>query len=240
MVTKSRKPSGKKIAERASKGTAAKTPRKAVKNGKGAPKKAPVTAQKPAVKDEKMRGRPRLTPPLFSKVGGTGPAAGVSFQASVGAIFGARLLAERTLDPLFELGAAKPTSIRIESEAPLDDIAVETSEHGWLLIQAKNTLTFGSGLKSEFGKTVEQMVTEWRSSSVGSGARGWDRPLDAGRDRFVVAVGAGTSGTITTDLAKAVASTRASHSAPLPGQQREALQKAEDSAQRRVEENSRE
>jgi hypothetical protein len=59
----------------------------------------------------------------LSKGGGNATAAGVTFQATIGAIFGAQLLAERALDSRFGLGDAKPKSIRFESEAPLDDIA---------------------------------------------------------------------------------------------------------------------
>ena len=110
---------------------------------------------------------------MLSKGGGNATAAGVTFQATIGAIFGAQLLAERALNSRFGLGGAKPKSIRFESEAPLDDIAVETNEGGWLLVQAKNSLSLASSLNSELGKTVEQIVTQWHASSAGSGERGW-------------------------------------------------------------------
>jgi hypothetical protein len=143
---------------------------------------------------------------LLSKGGGNATAAGVTFQASVGAIFAAQLLAERPLDGRLGLGGAKPRSIRFESEAPLDDVAVETTAHGWLLIQAKNSLTLAESLSSELGKTAEQIVAQWAASTAGTGKRGWDRALDITRDRFIIAVGPTASGTIVNDLAKALTS----------------------------------
>jgi len=70
--------------------------------------------------------------------------------------------------------------------------------------------------------------TRWCVSGVfcaaGSGQRGWDRPLGA-HDGFLIAVGPGSSRTITDDLATALLSFQAPSTAPLPQAQRQALAK---------------
>jgi hypothetical protein len=162
---------------------------------------------------------------MLSKAGGNATAGGVSFQASVGAVFAAQLLTETPLDARFELGGAMPRSIRFESEAPLDDIAVGTDAGGWLLVQAKTSFSLSASLTSDLGKTAEQIARQWHLSVGGTGKRGWDRPLEVTRDRFVIAAGPNSARTVTHDLAKALASRRASYSAPLPQNQKVALGK---------------
>jgi hypothetical protein len=130
-----------------------------------------------------------------------------------------------------------PSRFALRAKRHSTILPVETSEGGWLLVQAKNSLSLASSLNSELGKTVEQIVTQWHASSVESGERGWNRPLDVGRDRLVIAVGANVSGSVTNDLAKALASTRANHSGPLPTKQLEVLVSYRQGVQRDQEEN---
>ena len=133
------------------------------------------------------------------------------------------MLTESFGDEQLGLAPFKAKSIRFESDAPLDDIAVETDQDGWLLVQAKTKLSLSSSMASEFGKVAEQIVRQWHAGLAGKGARGWDRPLSLGRDRLIIAVGPGTSQTITIDLAKALSSLRAQATAPLPAKQRSVL-----------------
>jgi hypothetical protein len=197
---------------------------------------AKATALRPGVKTVKKKLR---TPPartakkqkskskrhtgLHAKGGGNATAAGVTFQAAVGAVFAVQMLTESLGDEQLGLAPFKVKSIRFESDAPLDDIVVETDQDGWLLVQAKTKLSLSQALTSEFGKTAEQIVRQWRVGLTGKGERGWDRPLNVGRDRLIIAVGPGTSQAITTDLAKALSSLRAQATAPLPAKQRAVL-----------------
>lgn len=174
-----------------------------------------------AAKKQKLKSKGRTGPHV--KGGGNATAAGVTFQASVGAVFAVQMLTESFGDEQLGLAPFKVESIHFESDAPLDDIVVETDQDGWLLIQAKTKLSLSSSLTSEFGKTAQQIVRQWHAGLAGTGARGWDRPLNVGRDRLIIAVGPGTSQTITTDLAKALASLRAQTTAPLPTKQRAVL-----------------
>jgi hypothetical protein len=160
---------------------------------------------------------------LAAKGGGNATAAGVTFQASVGAIVAVQMLTESFGDSRLGLPPFKVKILRFESDAPLDDIAIETDQNGWLLLQAKTALGLSTSLTSEFGKTVLQIVRQWHAGLQGSGRRGWDRPLSQDKDRLVIAVGPGASQTLTNDLAKALDSIRASASAPPPLKQRTAL-----------------
>ena len=162
---------------------------------------------------------------LLATGGGNATAAGVNFQAAVGAAFACRLLADRPLDERLRLGNANLRSIRFETEAPLDDILIETSAGGWVFIQAKTSLSLSTRPGSELGKTAEQIVRQFQACTSGSGARGWDRPLDPERDRMLIAVSSDAHGTIKRDLAIALASSQAPASAPLPQAQQQALDK---------------
>jgi hypothetical protein len=132
----------------------------------------------------------------------TPTASGVNFQQSLGAFFGLWMLTEAQVDQRLQLGAAKVTTIRMETEAPLDDALALTSEGGVIAAQAKNSLSLSSSLTSEFGKTVEQIVRQWRLSREGSGDYGWNRPLDPAKDRLVIAVGRDSPATTRVHLAR--------------------------------------
>jgi ATPase family associated with various cellular activities (AAA) len=162
---------------------------------------------------------------LLARGGGNATAAGVSFEAGVGAIFACQLLAERTLDRRLQLGNARVRSIRFETEAPLDDIVVETDAAGWIFGQVKTNLSLSENLGSPFGNTISQIVRQWRTCATGSGERGWDRSFISGRDRMLIAVGPDASGTITHDLAGALSALQAPSTAPLPQGLQQALDK---------------
>jgi hypothetical protein len=162
---------------------------------------------------------------LLARGGGNATAGGINFQASVGAIFASQLLTERKLDDRLRLGDARIRSIRFETEAPLDDILIETNTSGWIFVQVKTALSLSENPESEFGKTVAQIARQWSACSDGTGERGWDRSFASGRDRMIIAVGPDASGAITKDLATALASLQAPSAAPLPQAQLQAIEK---------------
>jgi hypothetical protein len=201
---------------------------KRTRSGKTTSRRPGVKAAKkrrtsPTRASKRQKPKPKQRAGLHARGGGNATAAGVTFQASVGAVFAAQMLTESFGDEQLGLAPFKAKSIRFESDAPLDDIAVETDQDGWLLVQAKTKLSLSSSMASEFGKVAEQIVRQWHAGLVGKGARGWDRPLSLGRDRLIIAVGPGISQTITIDLAKALSSLRAQATAPLPVKQRSVL-----------------
>ena len=93
--------------------------------------------------------------------GGNATTSGVQFQAGVGALFAARLLAEAKLDDLLGLADAHIRSIRFETNAPVDDILIETDQGGFVAIQAKSSISLGSKLNSVLGSVVDQFVRYW-------------------------------------------------------------------------------
>src|SRR3954452_15083678 len=177
MVRKKRGPRGGSTASkltRSAKATARRSGVKSVTRKLRTPPARAAKKQKPKLKQRTG---------LHAKGGGNATAAGVTFQASVGAVFAVQMLTESFGDEQLGLAPFKVKSIRFESDAPLDDIAVETDQDGWLLVQAKTKLSLSQSLTSEFGKTTQQIVRQWHAGLVGTGARGWDRPLNVGRDR---------------------------------------------------------
>jgi hypothetical protein len=74
---------------------------------------------------------------LLARAGGNATTAGVSFQASVGAVFAVQMLAETQMDRRLGLGGTTPCGIRFESEAAVDDCGIETDAGGWIFVQAK-------------------------------------------------------------------------------------------------------
>jgi hypothetical protein len=92
---------------------------------------------------------------MLAAGGGHATAAGVGFEAQLDAIFDCQLLAERPFDSQLGLGTAHVKSIQFETEAPVDDILIETDPIGYLFVQTKTTLTSGKKADSELGKTAD-------------------------------------------------------------------------------------
>ena len=136
--------------------------------------------------------------------GGSAAAAGLEFQAQLGTLFGLNILSQRPIDNALGLGAAVPLWMQFETDAPVDDILVATSENGFIAIQAKTSVSLSAGATSEFAKTVRQFVRHWLACRNGTGAQLWDRPLDPQRDRLVLAVGPNTSANIRVHLPAAL------------------------------------
>jgi hypothetical protein len=153
---------------------------------------------------------------ILARGGGNATAAGVGFQARLGASFAAQMLSERQLDARLGLAGARIRSIRFETEAPVDDILIETDQGGYIFVQAKTTLTFSSQTKSELGKVADQFVRLWLSCTRGTGDRGWNRPLRRNVDAVLLVGGRESTATILTDLARSLAAIQATGMAPLP------------------------
>ncbi len=147
-------------------------------------------------------------PRMLATGGGNATASGVNFQQSLGGLFGLWMLTETPIDPRLQLGSAIVTSIRMETEAPLDDTFAATSDGGVICAQAKNTLSLSEILESEFGKTVDQIVRQFRLCRDGTGDLGWNRPLDPFKDRLLIAVGPGSPATTRVNLAKGLEARR--------------------------------
>jgi len=164
-----------------------------------------------------------------STVGGGGAAAsaGILFQQRVGAVIGSWLLAGLPLDNRLNLGLARPAWIRFETEAPVDDILVGTSDGGFVAIQAKTRVSLSGNPGSDFGKTVSQFVRHWLACRDGDGNSNWNRPLEAGRDRLVLAVGPEAPATVRVKLPEALRLKSQPGGGPLNGGQEHAFDRFE-------------
>ncbi len=114
------------------------------------------------------------------------------------------MLAEDRFDACFRLGNAAPVWLRFETEAPVDDLLVKTTDGGFVAIQAKTTVSLSDDPGSPLGKTVSQFVRHWLVCQQGDGSMDWNRPLDAVRDRLVLAVGPEASAKVREDLSAAL------------------------------------
>lgn len=144
--------------------------------------------------------------PRNDRVGGGGAAtsAGIRFEQQLGALISSWILAGDRFDESFQLGAATPEWVRFETEAPVDDLLVKTSNGGFVAIQAKTTVSLSDEVGSPLGKTIAQFVRHWRVSNQGDGSMEWNRPLDPTRDRLVLAVSPQASAQIRDDLPAAL------------------------------------
>lgn len=128
--------------------------------------------------------------------GGNATAAGIHFQGGIGALFAARLLAETPLDDLLGLADTRVKSVRFETNAPVDDILVETDRGGFIAIQAKSSIALGRLLGSALGSVADQFVRHWLATRERQNTERWARPLDPARDRLLLVFGSGSAGTI--------------------------------------------
>lgn len=149
------------------------------------------------------------TPPKGSssdRIGGGGAAtsSGIRFEQQLGALFAAWILAGDRFNVCFNLGSAAPVWVRFETEAPVDDLLVKTTEHGYIAVQAKTTASLSEDIDSPLGKTVTQFVRHWLVARQGDGSMEWNRPLDPSRDRLVLAVTPQASEQVREDLPTAL------------------------------------
>lgn len=144
--------------------------------------------------------------------GGHATAGGIDFQAKVGAIFAASLLGETPLAGLPTSSGIR--SVRFETEAPLDDILVETRE-GFIFTQAKTTLGLAKGASGVLNKVADQIVRQWLACVNGDSSRGWNRPLRAEHDALLVAISPSSPAAVTRDLIQGLQARASSNAAKL-------------------------
>ncbi len=145
-------------------------------------------------------------PSPSDRIGGGGAAtsAGVRFEQQLGALFSSWILAGDRFDDSFRLGAAAPEWVRFETEAPVDDLLIKTTDDGFVAVQAKTTVYLSDDLSSPLGKTITQFVRHWLAALQGDGSMEWNRPLHSARDRLVLAVSPLASAQVREDLPAAL------------------------------------
>lgn len=134
--------------------------------------------------------------------GGAAAAAGLDFQNRVAAWITVAILGEIELSIPWGLpGTTSLTLLRCETEQPLDDVLVGTSDDGFLYGQIKRQLDLSDRANSDFYRVLDQVVRQFLACKKAvPSKKPWERPLDATKDRLVIAVGPRSSGPIRHDL----------------------------------------
>lgn len=137
-----------------------------------------------------------------SDAGGAAGQAGANYQARIAAWLAVRMLAGSAASPLYGLAAdVRLTLVRCQTESPVDDVVVSTSENGFLFVQAKNRIaTLSVAQDSEFGKVIAQFVQQFLSMRQRVEGVEWRRPLDPEKDRLVLTIGSRSTSTLTETL----------------------------------------
>ena len=136
--------------------------------------------------------------------GGSATAGGMNFQHSVAAWLAVQILAEKSTSPPWNMAAESTLEwIRCETEQPVDDIAIGTSTGGLLFVQAKRTLNLSASTDSEFYSVADQFVRQFISCRAAQSLP-WIHPLEAGRDKLVLATSTQSPATIREALPKAL------------------------------------
>lgn len=134
--------------------------------------------------------------------GGAATAGGMEFQHRVAAWLAIAILAEKGTALPWDLGSATfLEALRCESGMSVDDILVRSSQSGLLFLNAKRSLSLSRRPDSEFASAVAQFVNQFLAGkNITSQIPGFDRPLEQGRDRLILAVGPGSSAPVKTHL----------------------------------------
>ncbi len=133
--------------------------------------------------------------------GGSNTHAGIVFQDEVAAWIAVHVLAGRTaLTPWGLPSNISLTTVRLETEEPVDDILAHTSSGGVCVVNAKTKVNLSNKGNSELGSVIDQFVRQWHAGVPDSGTPESHRPVDPSRDRLILAVSPDSSKRLITNL----------------------------------------
>jgi hypothetical protein len=129
---------------------------------------------------------------------------GLEYQAHCAAWFAVQILAEAMITPRWDLPVIAPlTFVRCETEEPVDDILLGTSDAGFIFLQAKRTIDLSDKPDSFLAAALDQCVRQYLRYSEPTpsvGCNPWQRTLDPLRDRLVVVTSGRSSAPVRIDL----------------------------------------
>jgi hypothetical protein len=128
--------------------------------------------------------------------GGAAAGGGVEYQSKVAAWLAAHVLAEIAAEVPWDL-RAPIQDVACETGSAVDDIGAGTAENGQIFIQAKRRLVLSTSPTSDLASALGQCVRQHLAS-----------PLDASRDRLVVAAGPNSAETVLSDLRRVLTKIR--------------------------------
>ncbi len=150
---------------------------------------------------------------------GRGTAAGVVFQAEVGANAAAFILGERPISRLSTGLPGNPIKVNFETPTAVDDAVVQT-DGGQIYVQAKRTITLSKKADSELASVADQFVRQFRRGVTESGIR---RDFEVAHDRLLLVIGEGTGDPIAIHLKEVFSRQRTSAATALPSNLQTAL-----------------
>src|ERR1700722_8387198 len=119
--------------------------------------------------------------------GGKAEATGGDYETRVAAWYCARVLLAGAVQPLFDLPAdVRLVSANCQTDAPVDDVNVKTSDDGSIFVQAKRTVYLSDAGNSALVKSLDQFVRQHKSCAENSLTAAWAIPLDSTVDRLVL------------------------------------------------------
>jgi len=123
------------------------------------------------------------------RAGGTATAIGMDFQFRVGAWVAAHILAEHGATLPWDLKSSTTFElVRLETEQPVDDLLIGTSEGGYIFVQVKHSLSLERKTTSSLASCIDQFVRQVLAhrGSPHAADRPWERPLRPDLDRLVL------------------------------------------------------
>lgn len=133
--------------------------------------------------------------------GGAATQTGIDYQNRVAAWVAVSILAEQNASLPFDLPADITFEyFRCETEQPVDDILIGTSNNGLLFMQVKHTINLEKGSASGLASTMKQFVRQFLAYKNESSGRLFDRPLNDTTDRLILATAMGSSKSIRESL----------------------------------------
>jgi hypothetical protein len=148
---------------------------------------------------------------IHASGGGAATQSGINYQNQVAAWLCVHVLAEQDVTPPWGLPQDVTLEfIRCETEQPVDDLLVGTSQGGHAFVQVKHTVTSAKGNDSALASALDQFVRQFTSCrSKEGGKHRWERPLDAGLDRLVLVTSSKSSAPVREHLPAVLARLRA-------------------------------
>lgn len=139
------------------------------------------------IRREKANARKRTVKKAVSS-GGKAEATGSNYETLVATWYAHVVLLGGAADPPFDLPAdTRLLSLACQTEAPVDDVNAVTSDQGIIFVQAKRSVSLSSAKSSSFAAALDQFVRQFQACAVRDAKHAWSRPLDARRDRLVLA-----------------------------------------------------
>ena len=134
--------------------------------------------------------------------GGSATAGGMDYQHRVAAWATVHILAEKAGNPPWDLPTETTLEwLQCETDQPVDDLMVGTSEKGLAFGQAKHTLQLSEDASSDLASALDQFVRQFIACRTKiTGKQDWNRPLDPKRDRLLLVTSSMSSAPIRTRL----------------------------------------